>query len=32
MPPVAPARATTDSELDLYFAQAFPDTDQNWLN
>jgi len=32
LPPVAPARAPPDNELDLCFAQTVPDTEPDWLD
>ena len=32
LPPVAPARAPPEDELDLCFAQTIPDTESAWLD
>ena len=32
LPPVAPARAPPDNELDFCFAQTVPDTEPDWLD
>ena len=32
LPPVSPARATPDSELDLCFAQTVPQAEPDWLD